>query len=144
MVINLTEENNVASFSAPDPVDSSTPSTTLDTPNLTCKLPTLIPGVWVSKDMMSYPYPHCTGHPDLAGHVQQFLITCNTNHATHLLGAVEEELCKIVDFGLSLEGQAANSYSDQEHHTFTDLHGTVQSIQKLVSLRSHETNVFKQ
>ena len=80
---------------------------------------------------MSYLYPNYNDEPDAEVHIWVFLTTWQANHVSQKLTAVNIDASKIAKFGLSLEGQATNWYSqhnqgdfdsfDQLSETFVDL-----------------------
>ena len=62
---------------------------------------------------MPYPYPRYNGEADTA-HICVYLTTRQENHASKRLGVTEANISKITEFGLSLEGQAAIWYSQND------------------------------
>jgi hypothetical protein len=81
----------------------------------------------IADDIMSYAYPKYSNHPDAAAHVKQFRSICAVNHGTQGLSSTEREQSMIVEFQLSLEGQAARWYAQQ-----LELFGTFGTFQELV------------
>jgi hypothetical protein len=63
------------------------------------------------EDVMPYAYPKYSNHPDAAVHVKKFRSIWAVNHGTQGLSLMEREQSMIVDFQLSLEGQAARWYA---------------------------------
>ena len=81
-------------------------------------------GVQFLKDDMSYPYPKYSNHPNARSHVKQFQSIWTVNHEIQGLSAANAEQSKIVDVQLSLEGQAARWYAQQDivsFHSFDDV-----------------------
>ena len=73
---------------------------------------------------MLYPYPKYNDEPDVEAHVRAFLTTWQANHVSQWLVEPETEKSKIVEFGLSLDGQAAGWYTQHNlayFATFEDL-----------------------
>jgi hypothetical protein len=56
---------------------------------------------------MPYAYPKYSNHPDAKAHIKQFRSIWAVNHGTQGLSPTEREQSMIVEFQLSLEGQAA-------------------------------------
>ena len=69
---------------------------------------------------MPYAYTRYNGEADAEPHVRAFLTTWQANHASKRLGLVEANISKIVEFGLSLDGQAASWYSQNDISEFAD------------------------
>jgi hypothetical protein len=67
---------------------------------------------------MSYAYPKYSNHPDVAAHVKQFPSIWAVNHWTQGLSPSKREQSMIAEFQLSLEGEAARWYAQQEISTF--------------------------
>ena len=63
------------------------------------------------EDTMPYPYQKYNEEPDAEAHIRAFLTTWQANHVSQRLSTVDADASKIANFGLSLEGQAANWYS---------------------------------
>jgi hypothetical protein len=61
----------------------------------------------IDDDTMLYAYPKYSNHPDAAAHVKQFRSIWAVNHGTQGLSPSQREQSMIVEFQLSLEGQAA-------------------------------------
>jgi hypothetical protein len=57
-------------------------------------------------DTMPYTYPKYSNHPDAAAHVKKFQSIWAVKHGTQGLTPTEREQSMIVEFQLSLEGQA--------------------------------------
>ena len=74
------------------------------------------------EDIMSYPYPRHNGEADAEVHIRAYLTTLPANHASKRLGLVEANISKIAEFGLSLDGQAASWYSQNDILEFADFH----------------------
>ena len=55
----------------------------------------------------------------MEAHVHIFLSTWQANHVSPRLATVDAETSKIVEFGLSLEGQATNWYSQHDVGEFS-------------------------
>ena len=58
-------------------------------------------------DTMSYPYPKYRDDPDAKAHVYAFLQTWEANHVSQRLTEPEAERSKVAEFGMTLEGPAA-------------------------------------
>ena len=70
---------------------------------------------------MSYPYPRYNGKADTEAHIRVYLTTWHANHASKRLGVTEANISKITEFRLSLDGQAARWYSQNDIVEFVDL-----------------------
>ena len=57
---------------------------------------------------MSYPYPKYNDEADAEDHVRAFLTTWQTNHVSQRLSEADADKSKIVELGLSLDGQSTN------------------------------------
>ena len=64
-------------------------------------------GVQFEEEIMSYPYPKYSNHPNARWHFKQFHSIWAMNHKIQGLSTTNAEQSKIVEFQLSLEGQAA-------------------------------------
>ena len=60
---------------------------------------------------MLYPYVRCNGEADTEAHVHAFLTTWHANHVSECLAVAKENASKMVELGLSLDGQAATQGS---------------------------------
>ena len=69
---------------------------------------------------MRYPYPRYNGSTDAVAHIHAYLTTWQANHASKLLEMIEAHISKIAEFGLSLDGEAASWYSQNDIVEFTD------------------------
>jgi hypothetical protein len=65
----------------------------------------------IADDIMLYAYPKYSNHPDAAAHIKQFRSIWAVNHGTQGLFAMEREHSMIMEFQLSMEGQAARWYA---------------------------------
>jgi hypothetical protein len=65
----------------------------------------------IADDIMPYAYPKYSNHSDAAAHVKQLRSIWAVNHGTQGLSPTEREQSMIVEFQLSLEGQAARWYT---------------------------------
>jgi hypothetical protein len=65
----------------------------------------------IADNIMPYTYPKYSYHPDAAAHIKQFRSIWAVNHGTQGLSPTEREQSMIVEFQLSLEGQAARWYA---------------------------------
>ena len=72
----------------------------------------------------------------MPAHIQQFLKTWNANH---WVGDMDEELCKIVEVGLSLHNQTNNWYSQQELCGLPIFDELCEAFKKLFHLEPSET-----
>jgi hypothetical protein len=80
-------------------------------------------------------------HPDAAAHVKQFRSIWAVNLGTQGLSPTEREQSMIVEFQLSLEGQAARWYAQQDVSTF----GTFQDLLKeMFQVKIDPTEVLKE
>ena len=69
---------------------------------------------------MPYPYPRYNGEADAEAHIHMYLTTWQEDHASKCLGMTEANISKIAEFGLSLDGQAASWYSQNNIMEFAD------------------------
>jgi hypothetical protein len=81
----------------------------------------------IEDDTMPYAYPKYYNHPDSAVHVKKFRSIWAVNHGTQGLSLTKCEQSMIVDFQLSLEGQAARCRS---------VHGTPLQINRGTSIHT--------
>jgi hypothetical protein len=65
----------------------------------------------IDEDTMPYAYPKYSNHPDSVAHVKQFRSIWAVNHGTQGLSPPQREQSMIVEFQLSLEGQAERWYA---------------------------------
>ena len=63
---------------------------------------------------MLYPYPKYNDETDAKVHVHAFLKTWQANHLSQRLSEAYANKSKNAEFGLSLDGQSANWYSQHE------------------------------
>ena len=63
---------------------------------------------------MHYPYLRYNEGADTEAHVRASLTTWQANHVSQYLGAANAKTSKIAEFDLSLDGQAANRYSQHD------------------------------
>jgi hypothetical protein len=70
-------------------------------------------------DIMPYAYPKNCNHPDATAHVKQFRSIWAMNHGMQGLTPTEREQSMVVEFQLSLEGQAARWYAQEDINMFT-------------------------
>ena len=66
------------------------------------------------EDTMLYPYPKYNDESDAEAHVRAFLTTRQVNHVSQRLSEANADKSKIVEFGLLLNGQSTNWYSQHE------------------------------
>jgi hypothetical protein len=90
--------------------------------------------------MISYTYPKYSNHPDAAAHVKQFWSIWVVNHGTQ----TEREQSMIVEFQLSLEGQVASWYAQQDISTFTTFQELMDKFEKLFEVKIDPTKVLKE
>ena len=69
-------------------------------------------------DTMSYTYPKNNDEADAEAHLHAFMTTWQANHVSQRLSETDADKSKIAEFGLSLEGQSANWYSQHEADEF--------------------------
>ena len=72
------------------------------------------------EDTMSYPYPRYNGEADAEAHIRAYLTTWQANHASKHFKIIEANISKIAEFGLSLDGQLASWYSQNDIVEFAD------------------------
>ena len=72
------------------------------------------------EDTISYPYPRYNGESDAEAHIRAYLTTWQANHASKRLGMTEANISKIAELGLSLDGQAASWYSQNDIAEFAN------------------------
>ena len=72
------------------------------------------------EDTMPYPYPRYNGEADAEAHIRAYRTTWQVNHVSKRLVMIEANISKIAEFGLSLDGQAASWYSQNDIAEFTD------------------------
>ena len=63
------------------------------------------------EDTMLYPYPNYNEEADAQAHVRAFRMTWQANHVTQRLSEADAYKSKIAGFGLSLNEQSTNCYS---------------------------------
>ena len=63
---------------------------------------------------MPYAYPRYNDEADVEAHIRAYLTTWQANHASKRLAVTEAHTSKIVEFGLSLDGQATSWYSQND------------------------------
>ena len=68
---------------------------------------------------MPYPYLRYNEDVDAEVHVHAFLTTWQANHVSERLAMADAEASKIAEFGLSLDGQAVNWYSQNDLEEFS-------------------------
>jgi hypothetical protein len=93
---------------------------------------------------MPYAYPKCSNHLDAAAHVKQFQSIWVVNHGTQGLSPMEREKSMIVEFQLSLEGQAMRWYAQQEISTFGTFQELVDKFLELFQVKIDPTEVLKE
>jgi hypothetical protein len=98
----------------------------------------------IDDDTMLYAYPKYSNHPDAATHVKQFQSIWAMNHRTQGLSPSEREQSMIVEFQLSLEGQAARWYAQQEINTFVTLQDLVDKFLEMFQVKIDPTEVLKE
>ena len=84
---------------------------------------------------MPYPYPPYNGEADAEAHIRAYLTTWQANHTSKRLGLVEANISKIAEFGLSLDGQVASWYSQNEISEFADFDQLKQEFVQLFNRR---------
>jgi hypothetical protein len=67
----------------------------------------------LSEDIMPCAYQKYSNHPEAAAHLKKFRSIRAVNHGTQGLSLMEQEQSMIVEFQISLEGQAARWYVQQ-------------------------------
>ena len=70
-------------------------------------------------DTMSYPYPRYNDEANAEAHVHTFLTTWQAHHVSQRLASTDMNASRIAEFGLLLDGQATNWYSQ---HDITEFH----------------------
>jgi hypothetical protein len=93
---------------------------------------------------MPYGYPKYSNHPDAAAHVKQFWSIWAVNHGTQGLIPTEREQSIIVEFQLSLEGQAARWYAQQDVSTFRTFQDLVDKFLEMFQVKIDPTEVLKE
>ena len=93
---------------------------------------------------MPYPYPRYNGEADAEAHIRNYLTTWQANHASKRLGLVEANISKIAEFGLSLDGQAASWYSQNEISEFADFDQLKQEFVQLFHKRIPQRDLMSQ
>jgi hypothetical protein len=95
-------------------------------------------------NVMPYAYPKYSNHRDAAAHVKQFRSIWVVNHGTQGLSLLEREQPMIVEFQLSLEGQAARWYAQQDIGTFATFQVLVDKFLELFQVKIDPTEVLKE
>jgi hypothetical protein len=95
-------------------------------------------------DIMPNAYPKYSHHPDAAAHVKQFWSIWAVNHGTQGLTPMEREQSMIVEFQLSLEGQTARWYAQQDTSTFTTFQELMDKFKELFQVQIDPTEVLKE
>ena len=67
---------------------------------------------------MSYPYPKYNDEANAKAHMCAVLTTWQANHVSQRLSKADANKSKITEFGLSLDRQPANWYSQYEEGEF--------------------------
>jgi hypothetical protein len=93
---------------------------------------------------MPYAYPKSSNHPDAVAHVKQFRSIWVVNHGTQGLSPAEREQSMILEFQLSLEGQAARWYAQQEINTFVTFQDLVDKFLEMFKVKIDPTEVLKE
>jgi hypothetical protein len=93
---------------------------------------------------MPYAYPKYSNHPDAAVHVKQFRSIWAVNHGTQGLSPAEREQSMIVEFQLSLDGQVARWYAQQEINTFVTFQDLVDKFLEMFQVKIDPTEVLKE
>ena len=70
-------------------------------------------------EKMSYPYPRYNDEANAEAHVHTFLTTWQAHHVSQRLASTDMNASRIAEFGLLLDGQATNWYSQ---HDITEFH----------------------
>ena len=89
---------------------------------------------------MSYPYPKYNDEANVEVHMCAFLTTWQANHVSQRLSEMDANKSKIAEFGLLLDGQSANYYSEHEEGEFQAFK---QLITKFIRL-FHQRNTKKE
>ena len=93
---------------------------------------------------MPYPYPRYNGEADAEAHIRAYLTTWQANHASKRLGLVEANISKIAEFGLSLDGQAASWYSQNDIAEFADFDQLREEFVQLFHRRIPQRDLMSQ
>ena len=67
---------------------------------------------------MSYPYSKYNDEADVEAHLRAFLTTWQANHVSQRLSEADTDKSEIAKFGLLLDRQSANWYSQHEEGEF--------------------------
>jgi hypothetical protein len=99
-----------------------------------------------SVDLVEIRDARCKGddHPDAAAHVKQFRSIWAVNDGTQGLSPTEQEQSMIVEFQLSLEGQAARWYAQQDIRTFVTFQELVDNFLEMFQVKIDPTEVLKE
>jgi hypothetical protein len=93
---------------------------------------------------MPYAYTKYSSHSDAAAHVKQFRSIWAVNHGTQGLSSMEREQSMIVEFQLSLEGQAAQCYAQQDISTLATFQELVHKFLETFQVKIDPTKVLKE
>ena len=86
-------------------------------------------------ETMLYPYPHYNDEADAEDHVRAFQTTWQENRVAQRLAATNANGSKIDEFGLSLDGQSTNSYSQHNITEFQDFEHLKENFVRLFHKR---------
>jgi hypothetical protein len=98
----------------------------------------------IDDDTMPYAYPKYSNHLDAAAQVKQFWSIWAVNHGTQGLSPAKREQSMIVEFQLSLEGQAARWYAQHEISTFVTFQDLVDKFLEMFEVKIDLTEVLKE
>ena len=93
---------------------------------------------------MSYPYPHYNGEADAKTHIRAYLTTWQANHASKHLGLIQANISKKAEFELSLDGQAASWYSQNDIAEFAHFDQLRQEFVQLFHRRISQGELMSQ
>jgi hypothetical protein len=80
----------------------------------------------------------------VVAHVKQFRSIWAVNHGTQGLSPAEQEQSMIVEFQLSLEGQAARWYAQQDIGTLVTFQDLVDKFQEMFKVKIEPIEVLKE
>ena len=93
---------------------------------------------------MPYPYPHYNGEADAEVHIRAYLTTWQANHASKRLGLIKANISKIEEFRLSLDGQEASWYSQNDIAEFADFDQLREEFVQLFHRRIPQRDLMSQ
>ena len=88
--------------------------------------------------------PNDNGEADAETHIHAYLTTWQANHASKRLGLIEANISKIAECGLSLEGQAAGWYSQNDIAKFADFDQLREEFVQLFHKRIPQRDLMSQ